>query len=502
MKKTIFNLSVTVVACLLACACHKDLNIIQDSQLTASNMWKNSTQVEQSTQGIYARLRSNFVQNDINVLHWGELRVGEYMWGPSHLTHIYTALDVLKNVMTSSTSSCAWSGLYTTIDQANAVLKYAPNVEMTEAKRGWAIGQASFARAYCYFWAVRLWGDVPLNLVPIESTTQPETYPFRAPKDSVYAQIGRDIRTALDNAANLGTDHYLATKDGVNMLKAEYALWMYTREGKDAKYLDMADEALNAIGVKAGDSRFQKNYADIFDGHGRKNKDSKEVIFSMYNSQEEKLTGGYVTYFCYAGPSIKTEFQNNPVPVGSAQWLCYSEGFTDVLLNSRDKNGDTRVNVNMGYGKYGADETKNDGIIVWPDKFVGDYSSGKVILDADLLYYRYSLAVMMKAELEYYRGRYQEALNYLGIITSRAYGNDKFYTMATKDAVLQALTDEYFLEFPSEGVSWWALIRLDKIWDYNPYLKENKDRTNILLWPISKSSRNKNTNLTQTEGWY
>mgnify|MGYP003331485528 CR=1 FL=1 len=133
MKKTIFNLSVTVVACLLACACHKDLNIIQDSQLTASNMWKNSTQVEQSTQGIYARLRSNFVQNDINVLHWGELRVGEYMWGPSHLTHIYTALDVLKNVMTSSTSSCAWSGLYTTIDQANAVLKYAPNVEMPNA---------------------------------------------------------------------------------------------------------------------------------------------------------------------------------------------------------------------------------------------------------------------------------------------------------------------------------------------------------------------------------
>ncbi len=45
-----------------------------------------------------------------------------------------------------------------------------------------------------------------------------------------------------------------------------------------------------------------------------------------------------------------------------------------------------------------------------------------------------------------------------------------YYTAASGGAVLQALIDEYFLEFPAEGVIWWALIRLDKIWDYNSYL--------------------------------
>ena len=158
-------------------ACNGDLDIMQDNKLSASNMWKSSTDVIQSTYGIYERMRSNFVQNDINIFYWGEARVGDYMWGPSLESRVQdnNMISVRTSTMSSSTSSAGWSRLYTTIDQANAVLKYAPTVNMTDAERSFATGQAAFARAYCYFWAARLWGDVPLNLVPIESTTQPET---------------------------------------------------------------------------------------------------------------------------------------------------------------------------------------------------------------------------------------------------------------------------------------------------------------------------------------
>lgn len=51
---------------------------------------------------------------------------------------------------------------------------------------------------------------------------------------------------------------------------------------------------------------------------------------------------------------------------------------------------------------------------------------------------------------------------------------DNFYTEATKEAVLDALCTETLLEFPCEGVVWWTLIRLDKIWDYNPSLAERR----------------------------
>ena len=125
-----------------------------------------------------------------------------------------------------------------------------------------------------------------------------------------------------------------------------------------------------------------------------------------------------------------------------------------------------------------------------------------MVRDCDLLYYRYALAVMMMAELKYYQAKYVDALTYLNIIAKRAYGVDNYYSSATKNDVLDALVREYFLEFPAEGVIWWALIRLDKIWDYNDTLKARKNDTNILLWPITKTARNRNSKLEQTEGWY
>lgn len=54
-------------------SCHGDLDIMQDNKLSVSNMWKTSIQVENSTYGIYSAMRDNFVQDQVNVLTWGEL---------------------------------------------------------------------------------------------------------------------------------------------------------------------------------------------------------------------------------------------------------------------------------------------------------------------------------------------------------------------------------------------------------------------------------------------
>ena len=67
------------------------LDIMQDNKLSVSNMWKTAEQVEGSTYGIYSELRSNFVQSQINVFYWGELRVGEYMWGAKTIVSVTEA---------------------------------------------------------------------------------------------------------------------------------------------------------------------------------------------------------------------------------------------------------------------------------------------------------------------------------------------------------------------------------------------------------------------------
>jgi len=484
-----------------AVSCHGDLDIMQDNKLSVSNMWKTSIQVENSTYGIYSAMRSNFVQDQVNVLTWGELRVGPYLWRNSRTEPIWLAdlRSVVQNAMSSTTDAVSWSKLYTAIDQANAVLKYAPTVPMTDKKRSWAVGQAAFARAYCYFWAVRLWGDVPLNLNPIESVAQPETYPSRAPKSAVYAQIERDIACAVDHAADLGTDKYLATADAVNMLKAEYALWMYAAEHAGESCLAMAEEALDAIGIRPGDSRLLADYSRIFDGYGTGNKNSAEVVFALYNSRDENKTGGFSTYFVFSSGAIDPQSLGVVPTNRNVQYLDYGDRYLELLRRSRDERNDSRVATNLGEGPYGRED---HAVVTWPNKFIGDISTTPMINDCDLLYYRYAQAVMMAAELKYYRRDYEGAVALLNIIARRAYGRDNFYTDASQQAVLDALCEEYLLEFPCEGVIWWALIRLDRIWDYNPDLAARRDAANILLWPISKSARDKNSNLSQTEGWY
>ena len=484
-----------IAGAMVATSCHGDLNIMQDNRLSASNMWKDATDVTQSTYGIYERLRTCFVNKATNVFYWGEVRVGTYMWGSSivNLAHDNDMIGVESSTMNGANASTSWSALYSAIDQANAVLKYAPLVNMSDKERSFAIGQASFARAFCYFYAARLWGDVPLNLVPIESVSQPECYPTRTPKAEVYAQIGKDIEAALENASNLGTNCYFATKTAVNILKAEYALWMYTNQKGGDSYLTLAREAVSELDLTSG--ALVDNYNMVFNNASKKN---KEVAFALSNNQAEKLTGGFYEYFYLGNSSIYKDYQNNPVPVASTQWWGFQPAFMQRLRESRDNNKDSRVATNLGDGDYGASGQN----LTWCNKYIGDQSGAMCVLDCDIPYYRTALGIMLAAELEYYSKNYTKALDYLNVIAKRAYGKDNFYTDATASGVLSALENEYFLEFPAEGVIWWALIRLDTIWNWNSYLKEQKaTNPNILLWPISNSARNKNYKLVQTEGW-
>lgn len=383
MKSKKLLIALAGCAAFVATACHGDLDIIQDNQLTASNMWTESSDVTTSAYGIYYLMRANFVQDKVNVFYWGEARVGEYMWGAG-----------------------SW-------------------------------------------------------------------------------------RTGHDN------DKYVATPDAVNMLKAEYALWMYATQAGGDDYLALADEALKAIGISS--ARLLDDYASIF---AVDNKCNAEVIFALNNNQTEKLTGGYYWTFYWPATNVAPAYQMNPVPIYTTQWWNYSDNFISVLKRSKAEHNDRRVDCNYLEGPYGSSSEGVMNTISCPNKLKGDCSTNMMILDCDLLYYRYAQAVMLDAELKYWRKDYEGAVKSLNLIAKRAYGVDNFYTEATKEAVLDALCTETLLEFPCEGVVWWTLIRLDKIWDYNPSLAERRAlNPNILLWPISASARNKNTKLTQTEGW-
>ena len=497
MNKTVKSILVAVSAVMLISSCHGDLDIQYGMTLNSTTMWKDPSDLEKSVPAIYLRLRAFFAQDECNVFYLGELRVGDYMWGPSLESKVQ---DNFKGNVQHSTLSgsqtVGWSGLFSTIDQANAVLLHSGDCRATAEKVAWANAHAYFARAYCYFWAARIWGYCPVNLLPVESQTQPECYPEQRTPADLYAQVESDILACEECGDVLGSSKYLGTKDALNMLKAEYALWMYRTQQSDPRFLTMASEALSAIGIS--NSRLLANYADVFD---RTKKVNQEIVFALNNTATSKA--GYQIYFCQPADKIAAAYQNKnggPVPISSTQWWSYTQNFVDILKASESA-GDKRVKTNLGYGPYSSAADKHE--ITWCNKLLGDMSVSPVVLDNDLIYYRYALAVMMDAELKYYQLDYEGALKSLNLIAKRAYGVDNKYTSKNPDDVLKAITDEYVLEFPAEGVIWFALIRLGQLEKYNPAITTFKAKNpNILLWPIANGSINKNPGkIKQVEGW-
>jgi len=495
--KTYKYIIAVIGSALLLASCNSALDIKQDNKLSASNMWEDANDVTTSTRGIYHRLRTNFMNRYTSTFYWAEVRVGEYMWKRPTLTDISTKVctDLLYNTMNTSNDANSWTRLYAAIDQANSVLKYAEQVTMTQKEKEYALGQAYFARAFSYFWAVRVWGDVPLVTVPIESPSQDETYPSRAPKADVYAQIEKDLDEASKYVANLGTNKYYATKDALNMLIAEEALWMYSVENGGSSYLTRAQTALEAIGISS--NNLLADYSSIF---SITNKLNKEIVFAINNKQADGNTGAafYQNMWPYYS-DVKPEFYSNPVLI-SGYFLIFSDSFVNMIEESKSTNGDIRTDCIMGKGNYGT----NGGEIIWANKYKPAMTPGDqtYIHELDLLYYRYAQAVMMYAELKYYQQDYEGANAALNLIAKRAYNKDNFYSTNTKAAVLEALQKEYTIEFAEEGVIWWALIRLGKIFEANPTLATYKTTNpNILYFPIAQSALNLNQNLEQTQGW-
>ena len=485
----------------LSTSCLGELDVTQSDKLNTTNMWTQESDALTATTGIYYRLRQAFAQSKANPFFWGELRVGPAMWGKGTGRSLCDndMLNVMLNTLNASDPSTNWSYLYTTIDQCNQVLKYAPGIAMSEENMNYCLGNAHFIRAYCYFWIARVWGDAPVITSPTEGTGE-DIYPSRQPVADVYAQVEGDLNAAVGYITTDAKGCYYATADNVNLLKADFALWMYAAaKGGDA-YLTMAQTALDAVKSAA----LLDNFADVFSITHKKN---KEIAFALHLENGEYTSGSYYMYFIWGSTQIKPEYRNTAdgVPVNSNQWFLYSDDFIEFLKESR-AGGDQRSDVTC-MERTGVSDMYP--LVQWPNKFIGNIASGTMVWEQDFILYRYAQYYTMLAELRYHRKDYSGALATLNTLAQRAYGKVNYYTDASAAAVRQALVDENLKEFAQEGNVYFTLIRLDAIYDYNAYRYVDglgqcgidTSRPNQLLMPVSKSAMNKNNKIKQTQGW-
>lgn len=476
-------LSIILTGLLLA-SCHGDLNVIQKSAVSANSMWQNENDASSAMYGLYNKFRSTFSNGYI---YWGEYRTG--LWGDGLTTQ--TARDqVYQNQIPTSHSYANWGDLYTTINNANLIIKYVPNISFSsEDSKNKILANAYYVRAFCYYWIGRIWGDAPILLEGFESDQQDGLFPTRQPADDVFKQVGNDIDLAINLMPVSVTDRNLASLGSVNMLKADYCLWMYKVRKAGESYLKNAESAIQSV-LNNSNYSLEDDYSNIFS-----NELGDEIIFAWSYIQDE-YTGGYPGDYLVPSQYVSEEAIENPVKVGShQQWCFYTEDYKALLSENKD---DQRTIVS--FETY-FDEPKN-ATFQWINKFAGTWTNSTRIFDSDIIVYRYADAIMFDAEIKLAKNDIQGAISALNRIAERAYGKKDFYPSTLSATELnEALVTERMKEFAAEGKLWWDFIRLGVVFQKAPYLVGRENEQNVLLWPVSQTSINKNPNIIQTPGY-
>lgn len=119
-----------------------------------------------------------------------------------------------------------WNGLYNVVAQTNLILEKVPAINpMDEAQKKRVLGEAYFLRAWAYFYLVRLWGDVPL-IITTQTTSSPDFNPTRKPQEEVYAQIVKDLQAAESSGLSMTDASGRASMGAVKSLLSKVYLTM------------------------------------------------------------------------------------------------------------------------------------------------------------------------------------------------------------------------------------------------------------------------------------
>jgi SusD family. len=180
-----------------------------------------------------------------------------------------------------------WNGIYRVIAQANLVLEKVPGITpMDDAQKKRILGEAKFLRAWAYFYAVRLWGDVPLITKP-QTLQSEDFFPKRATAESVYTLIVEDLIAAEEAGLPWMNKNGRVSLAAV---KSELALVYLTMAGfplsKGATHYKLAADKANEVitYAKANPAAIDlfATYAEV---HRETLKNEKEHIFMIqYNS--------------------------------------------------------------------------------------------------------------------------------------------------------------------------------------------------------------------------
>jgi len=356
--------------------------------------------------------------------------------------------QVDRNQLLSDNTSVTntWIAIYDAISRVNLILQKVPNVTgLTDAQKNQILGEARFLRALHYHNLVKLWGDVPMPLEPLDSPAEAAAL-TRTAKADVYTQILADL-TQTEQLMTTAKQARQASLGAARALRARVQLY----NGNYQAALDAAN-AVQAMGYTLAPT-FQALFTD-------EGTDTPEDIFRVSFTATEFNELGY--YYLFDG-----------------RWEVAPTADLYNAFSATDLRRPRTV------GKDGS-----------------DYEGTKfptTIGAEDLHVIRFAEVVLIKAEALARLNRLPEAITEVNKIRVRAgLGAIPATPLPTQAALLDAISNERRLELALEGDRWPDLIRTGRAL---AVLGIPANRAFQLLYPIPAREITVSPGLTQNPGY-
>ena len=458
-------------------SCEDMIEINPKSQITGQVFWEEEGDFAPYLTGIYARYRGH-----IDYMGFGEDRSEMWIQGYNARFTPYWAHNITEG------NTVQWTGYYGTIGHVNLLLEKIQPFEFANPVLKSRIEAESYAmRAAMYFFLARVWGDVPLVLTSVQDENEP-LYP-RTPVSQIFEQINRDIEEALALFPEDGyRNKYRWSKPAVYALLADVKMWEATvLEGGSADFtaaIAAMDEVENSGVTLLG------NYRDIFE-------DSRndEIIFSFYLDRSEYSSGNYNNALLRYDTSAAADNADSlPLALAGQQAYCISPRGLELIEAYYPD--DKRVHVTRVPEIF-------SGVVqnFWPFKFIGTQYADTRIADSDIILYRLSDLLLLKAEAYAALEQPQNALLYLNMVRERSAVPE--YTVTDKALLQKEILDERGRELFHEIKRWYDLRRAHAIGviDVYDYIPNLQGRTTPLYWPVHVNMLARNEKLVQTPGY-
>ena len=449
-----FKKIITGLIVLVTLSCSDDiLDNDPISSFSAQGFYQTSADAQAGVYGIYDALQSTF---RTNFSHWGEGRADAV-----NTNHSGDPLALQQNTLSKAITSARWNNIYETISRANYAIKYIPEVFETESEFSLQlIAQARALRALSYFYAVKIWGDVPLVTEPYESVDQ-EFFIDKTNKEEILDQVITDLIFASEYCRETfsgDNTRILFTQGAANALLTHVYMWRKDYENAIVSAEKVLDNNLYSL-VSMND------WSKIFtSGY------SNESIFEI--GYDDTQTSGLRTLYA----------------VGSDSDYFPSESFRNSF-----EDGDQRKNLIY-------DTSNSDPRKIW--KFFGEGFNDESPEPSanNIVLLRLADIILLKAEAHNQLNEVDEALRLLNLIRNRAGVPQLNETEAVNlyGDVAATILHERSIELSFEGHRWFDLVRTGNAINVMNPINGLSDEANF-VWPLHEDALNKNPKLEQNQ---